>query len=219
MTNYFSIIKCRFKYDDEEVENPHYCPECSTLLKSTLFNTEYYCPSSQCSFSCSDEEYNEIINEQVKLKKEEYKNEIKEIFDKARKLEKDNINDAITYYNKIENNYDANKRLCICYRRKHYCADELNVIFKSIHNNSFTEKEQDYFKKRLKEFNFETKKSKNKIKVIKSNKKCPECGKPIILKIIEKRNNIKYISCSNSDCYWFGGVFKGEIKDFEKYML
>ena len=95
----------------------------------------------------------------------------------------------------------------------------MNVIFKSIHNNSFTEKEQDYFKKRLKEFNFETKKSKNKIKVIKSNKKCPECGKPIILKIIEKRNNIKYISCSNSDCYWFGGVFKGEIKDFEKYML
>lgn len=211
--NYYPHELCRFTCNVEDIENPHYCPDCGELLVSGLSRV-YRCTSEFCSFTCLVDKYDDIIQKRNELKEKELKDLIK----KANKLEKNKkYEDAIEIYKKINNNFEACKRMCICYRKLKFYNEELNTIYKSIHNNSLSDKEKKFFKNRIKEFNFE-KNSKNKIKIIESEKKCPECGKPIVLKIVEKRD-IKYITCSEEDCYWFGGVYEGKIEDFESYMI
>ena len=209
--NYFPDELCRFTCNVEDVENPHYCPECSGLLISG-FSSFYRCTTLTCDFTCPVDGYDDYIEKRAQLKEKE----IKDLIEKSKKLEKSkNYEGAIEIYKKI-NTFEAFKRLCICYRKLKWYNDELNLIYKSIHNDSLTDNDKKFFKKRIKEFNFENN-SKNKIKIIESNKKCSICGKSIVLKIIEKRD-IMYITCSDDDCFWFGGVYEGEIEEFEYYM-
>ena len=124
---------------------------------------------------------------------------------------------AIEIYEYLINkasNYDAALRLRICYRRLKLYDKELKLIFDSINNEEFDEQQQDYFKKRLGRFEFQpTSQSSssfyaNNVEVLETNDKCPVCNNDVVVKIIERRGNVKYYTCSNDDCYWFGGEYK-----------
>ena len=56
-------------------------------------------------------------------------------------------------------------------------------------------------------------KNKNNFTEIKIDKICPYCGEEIILNNFKTRNKIKFFTCSNDKCYYYGGVFKGNLKD------
>ena len=123
---------------------------------------------------------------------------------------------AIEIYEYLVNkspNYDAAIRLRICYRRMKFYKEELELIYDCINNDGFDQNQKDYFKKRLNRFEFKpTSPSSssfytNNVEIIETNEKCPRCGNNVVVKMIERRGDIKYYCCSDDDCYWYGGEY------------
>ena len=110
--------------------------------------------------------------------------------------------------------FDGYYLLSSSYRKKKDGENEVKVVYDVINNvSSFSSEEMLYFKKRANSFD----KNIKAISVYKTEKKCPECGSDVILTELHKRNNVKIFKCSSSTCYWFGGVYEGNIDNFLKY--
>lgn len=111
--------------------------------------------------------------------------------------------DAINEYSKV-NTFDSYKRIIYCYRSLHDYENELKLIYEGINNSNFSKHEKRFFKRRLNRFF----KNKNDYEQIPTKYNCPNCGNVIMLNKFHKRNKIKFCTCSNEKCYWFGGIEK-----------
>jgi len=111
--------------------------------------------------------------------------------------------DAINEYSKV-NTFDSYKQIIYCYRSLKDYENELKLIYEGINNSNFSKHEKRFFKRRLNRFF----KNKNDYEQIPTKHNCPNCGNVIILNKFHKRNKIKFYTCSNKKCYWFGGIEK-----------
>lgn len=118
---------------------------------------------------------------------------------------------AIEEYSKV-NSFKSYKRIIYCYRALKDYEQELNCIYRGINDLDFDKKDKRFFKNRLRRFF----KNKSDYFVIKTDMVCPYCGEKIVLNRFRKRNRIKFFTCSNKKCYFYGGVFKGTHDDLFK---
>lgn len=116
--------------------------------------------------------------------------------------------DAINEYSKVDS-FKSYKRIIYCYRALNDYENELNYIYNGINNSNFKKKDIGFFKRRLKRFF----KNKNHYTKIKTSKTCPYCGSSVVLNVFKSRNKIKFFTCENEKCYWYGGVYKGNINE------
>lgn len=148
----------------------------------------------------------ELINDSIKMG-----DEIKEkrILKNGKILEdKKKYNEAINEYSKVDS-FKSYKRIIYCYRALRDYENELNFIYAGINNSKFQKKDKRFFKNRLRRFF----KNEDDYSVVKTNMICPYCGEEIVLNNFKTRNNIKFFTCSNNKCYFYGGMFKGNLKD------
>ena len=111
--------------------------------------------------------------------------------------------EAINEYSKV-NTFESYKRIIYCHRYLHDYENELKLIYDGINNSDFNKHEKRFFKRRLNRFF----KNKNDYEEIYTEFKCPDCGSIVVLNKFKKRNKIKFFTCSNEKCYWFGGIKK-----------
>lgn len=155
----------------------------------------------------NDETIDESLNEGKKIKDLYYLSKGYSFFEKGL------YSEAIENFIHVKN-YDAYSFISQSYRKKKDGKNEVIFIYDVINNVSFlSSEEMDYFKKRANNLD----KNKKAISVYKTDRICPDCGSNVILVELHKRNNIKIFKCSSSTCYWFGGVYEGEINNFVKY--
>ena len=160
-----------------------------------------------------DEKINSVKSPSPKLINDSVKkgNKIKElrILKNGKILEdKKKYHEAIEEYSKVDS-FKSYKRIIYCYRSLQDYEQELNLIYTGVNSSKFNKDEKRFFKNRLKRFF----KNKNNFTEIKTDKICPYCGEEIILNNFKTRNKIKFFTCSNDKCYYYGGVFKGNLKD------
>lgn len=128
-------------------------------------------------------------------------------------FEKGLYSKAIENFIHVES-YDAYSFISQSYRKKKDAKNEVIFIYDVINNVSgLSSEEMTYFKKKANNLD----KNKKAISVYKTDKKCPYCGSDVILTELHKRNNLKIFKCSSSTCYWFGGVYEGNMDNFKKY--
>ena len=94
--------------------------------------------------------------------------------------------------------------IIICYRKLKDYETELTLIYEGINNPKFKKQEIMFFKRRLKRFF----KNKNDYEQVLTESKCPDCGGDVVLNKFHTRNHVKFYTCSNEKCYWFGGMYK-----------
>lgn len=107
--------------------------------------------------------------------------------------------------------FKSYKRIIYCYRALNDYENELNYIYNGINNSNFKKNDIGFFKRRLKRFF----KNKNHYTKIKTTKVCPYCGSTVVLNVFKTRNKIKFFTCENEKCYWYGGVYKGNINEIQ----
>ena len=117
--------------------------------------------------------------------------------------DKKKYREAIAEYSKVDN-FKAYKRIIICYRKLKDYENELNLIYAGINNPNFNKQEHGSLKRRLKRF-FKNKKDYNQIQ---TDCDCPHCGSAVVLNDFKTRSHIKFYTCLNDNCYWFGGIYK-----------
>ena len=128
----------------------------------------------------------------------------KRILKKGKILEdKRKYHEAIEEYSKV-NSFKSYKRIIICYRKLKDYETELTLIYEGINNPKFKKQEIMFFKRRLKRFF----KNKNDYEQVLTESKCPDCGGDVVLNKFHTRNHVKFYTCSNEKCYWFGGMYK-----------
>lgn len=131
------------------------------------------------------------------------------ILKKGKILEdKKKYHEAINEYSKVDS-FKSYKRIIYCYRALKDYENELNYIYNGINNSNFNKKDIGFFKRRLKRF-FKNKKHYTEIK---TSKTCPYCGSAVVLNVFKTRNKIKFFTCENEKCYWYGGVYKGNMDE------
>lgn len=142
-----------------------------------------------------------IIKKSLKTGEKLYE---KRILRNAKILEdKKKYTEAINEYSKVDT-FDSYKRIIYCYRSLKDYENELKLIYEGINNSDFNKYEKRFFKRRLNRFF----KNKNDYVQIPTKYDCPNCGNVILLNKFHKRNKIKFCTCSNEKCYWFGGIKK-----------
>lgn len=133
------------------------------------------------------------------------------ILKKGRILEnKKKYSEAINEYSKVDC-FKSYKRIIYCYRALNDYENELNYIYNGINDSNFKKRDIDFFKRRLKRFF----KNKDHYTEIKTNKICPHCGSAIVLNVFKTRNKIKFLTCENEKCYWYGGIYKGTLNEIQ----
>lgn len=117
---------------------------------------------------------------------------------------------AVDKYKHVNNYYGCNK-LCICYRKLKEFEKEINLTYEVINNVDFIEEDcKVNFKKRARRF---IKNPKN-ISVYKTGNKCPICGDEEVIVELHKRGDVKIRICMNGSCYWYGGIYTGNVNGF-----
>ncbi|WP_292749058.1 hypothetical protein [Methanobrevibacter sp.] len=123
--------------------------------------------------------------------------------------------DAINEYELVET-FERYERLNECYRRNKDAEKQVDLIYHVINDEGdipFNIKTD--FKIRANRL-FRNKKS---IVTYDTDRSCPICGSAVKLTTLHKKNNISIFTCTKSGCYWYGGVYKGDLKEFSKINL
>ena len=120
--------------------------------------------------------------------------------------------EAIEEYDQVET-YERFERLNQCYRRKKDGESQVNLIYHVLN-------EEDDIPYKTKAF-FRTTanrlfRNKRSVTTYATDEVCPVCGSPVKLTTLHKRNGISIFTCTKRGCYWYGGVFKGDIRRFSE---
>ena len=128
----------------------------------------------------------------------------------AQKYEKeeDYLN-AIEEYKKVKN-FKGYKGMCNCYRSLKDYGTEIDLIYDGINNVNYI---KTVAKNNLKRRAYRLFKNKKKIETYKTNIICPDCGNDVILTSLERKGGIKIFTCTGDDCYWYGGIYEGDLAD------
>ena len=118
---------------------------------------------------------------------------------------------AIEEYNLVET-YERFERLNECYRRKRDGESQVNLIYHVLNEENVPYSTKLFFKQTANRL-FRNKKS---ITEYDTDEICPICGSKVKLTKLHKRNNISIFTCSKRGCYWYGGVFKGKLKEYSR---
>ena len=119
---------------------------------------------------------------------------------------------AIGEYEHVET-FERYERLNECYRRAKDGEKQVNLIYHVLNDeDDVPPNVKAEFKSKAKRL-FRNKRS---ITTYGTDRTCPNCGSEVLLTTLHKRNGINIFTCSNDRCYWYGGVFKGNLKEFLK---
>lgn len=118
---------------------------------------------------------------------------------------------AIGEYEHVET-FERYARLNECYRRNRDGESQVNLIYHVLNDaDDVPSNVKADFRKTARRL-FRNKRS---ITTYETDRTCPNCGSEVILTTLHKRNNITIFTCTNDRCYWYGGVFKGNLKEFK----
>lgn len=145
-----------------------------------------------------------------KSKREAVKLQNLSILSVAQKYEKegDYLN-AIAEYKKVKN-FKGYKGMCNCYRSLKDYEKEIDLIYEGINNVNYI---KTMAKNNLKRRATRLFKNKNKIETYETNIICPDCGNKVILTKLNRKGGIKIFTCSDDNCYWYGGRYDGQLSD------
>ena len=120
--------------------------------------------------------------------------------------------DAIDEYLQVET-FERFERLNECYRRKKDGESQVNLIYHVLnHVDDIPYEIRNDFKRKADRL-FRNKRS---ITTYDTDEICPICGSKVKLTTLHKRNNVSIFTCTNDACYWYGGTYRGSLKEFSK---
>lgn len=162
--------------------------------------------SDQDRITITDEIINKSIDEGRRIKNLRYLS--KGMYYEERGL----YSKAIAEYEHVET-FERYARLNECYRRNRDGESQVNLIYHVLNDaDDVPSNVKVEFKKIAKRL-FRNKKA---LTTYETDETCPNCGSEVTLTKLHKRNNIAVFTCTNDRCYWYGGVFKGNLKEFTR---
>lgn len=118
--------------------------------------------------------------------------------------------DAIEEYSHVET-YERFERLNECYLRKKDGERQVNLIYQVLNDEENVPYETERIFKSTANRLFRNKKS---ITTYDTDEICPICGNKVKLTTLHKRNDISIFTCTKHGCYWYGGVYNGDLSKF-----
>ena len=162
--------------------------------------------SSQNQLEVSDKIINKSIKEGKRIK--DLRHLAKGMYFEERGL----YSDAIGEYLQVET-FERYERLYECYRRGKDGESQVNLIYHVLNDAEHVpSKVRTDFKRRANRL-FRNKRS---ITTYRTDRICPICGSDVKLTNLHKRNNISIFTCTNGGCYWYGGIYAGDLRQYSK---
>lgn len=120
--------------------------------------------------------------------------------------------EAIEQYMQV-GGFECFERLNECYRRSKDGKSQVNLIYHVLNDAENVPPEiiRDFKRRANRLF-----RNRRTITTYATNRTCPSCGNNVKLTTLHKRNRISIFTCTNDGCYWYGGVYEGNLKRYSK---